>query len=175
MSAQNRTMKKKKELLDTIDKLNYILEPFYRINYNEINELRNIVHKLENEINAMYDDELYSKSHNIIGYSLFDSKKNELVGILPKLLFSKEIFTTNEELIRFSNNILNIELDTKSKRPRQYLVGTIIFNFIEKNYDNYDDVLNKIYKYINNRAGSILDSQEFFKEWDKIIGNIKNE
>lgn len=175
MSVKNRTIKKKRELLDTIDKLNYILEPFYRINYNKIMDLKNIIHKLENEINIIYDNKIYNNSKNIIDYSFLESKKYELNGILPTLLFSKEIFTSNKELIQFSNDVLNINIDIKSKKPRQYLVGTILYNFMEKKYDDNYDIMKKINTYINNRARSILNSQEFFKEWDKIIGNIKNE
>ena len=175
MSAKSRTLRKKQELLDAIDKLNYILEPFYRINFNKIRDLQNIVHKLENEINIIYDSEMHIKSNNIIGYSLIDAKKNELIGVLPKLLFSKEIFVTNKELILFSNSVLNLDLDINSKRPRQYLVGTIIDGFVGKTYDDNYDIMAKINNYIDNRARSVLNSQEFFKEWDKIIGNIKNE
>ena len=65
--------------------------------------------------------------------------------------------------------------EPKSKRPRQYLVGTIVDKFLEKKYDKSYDVINKIYNYIDNRAKSILTTEEFFKEWDKIIGNINNE
>ncbi|MBW1728199.1 MAG: hypothetical protein JRJ62_11610 [Deltaproteobacteria bacterium] len=174
MSRKKTIMNKKEELLNTIDKLNYTLEPFYRINYNQINDLKFLIHKLENEISIMFNEEL-KISNNQIKDSIKDLKKNEIIGVLPKLLLSKEIFSSNKELILFSNKVLDTGIDLKSKRPRQHLVGTIIDDFLEKKYDRDLNIINKIYDYIYDRAKSVLTSEDFFKEWDKIIGNIKND
>jgi hypothetical protein len=165
MSSKYSVRRKKQELLDTINEVNYILEPIYKINFNKIENLKILINKLENEIYNTYEYDL-SISNN-------DSLKNkniDIVGTLPKLLYSKEIFNTNEELIKFSNNILNTEIDIKSKKPRQYLVGAILYNFLEKNYDEQATIMNKINIYIQNKAKSRLNNKEFFKEWDKIIG-----
>jgi len=167
---------KKNELLESINELNFILEPFYRIDFRKITELQKMIRKLENEINMFYNQyetELIAES--LLNNSQEKNTEKDMIGILPKLLFSKEIFKTNEEIIVFSNKMLNTNIDNKSKKPRSYLIGNIMNHYIINKKEENKELLINIKNYIDDKAMSTLNSQEFFKEWDKIIGKNKND
>ena len=51
---------------------------------------------------------------------------DELIGILPRLLTDKTLFTTNKSLAQFSDEILGIEILNWHKRSRYEMIGVII-------------------------------------------------
>lgn len=51
---------------------------------------------------------------------------DDLIGILPRLLTDKTLFTTNKSLAQFSDEILGIEILNWHKRSRYEMIGVII-------------------------------------------------
>jgi len=175
IKEKNKNKVQKDELLNIINELNYILEPFFKLNYNRIENLKNLLSKLENNVYNLSQN--YNDVHfeTLLNSIKIENEKYDLIGILPKILYSKKIFKSNEDIFNFSKNILNIDVFKNKKISRQHLIGVIIDKFIEKDYLEQKNTSIKIINYIDSRSKSILDSRDFFDEWDKIIGKKKNE
>lgn len=107
--------------------------------------------------------------------------KEELIGILPKILVDTSLFKTNKALADFSREVLNIDILNWEKRSRNEMIGVIICKTLESK-----EVEDGISAYL---LSTILDNKEKIRElrnenekqhnpfsWNdaiqKIVGNV---
>jgi len=162
----------RKKLKNIVYDLNYNLEPLFKIDYKKLENIKILLISLEKYI---FDLEKISSDYSLetsINNIFLSEEKINLVGVLPALLLSKKIIKSNNELIFFSNDILNLNIDIPSKRPRNYIVGHILEKFLENKNINYDIINQKINNYIINKPRE--EKLSFFEEWDLVIGRNKN-
>lgn len=131
-------------------------------------ELNRLVEKYNNEIKVrkkvIYD------SNNFINWNIVKDDKELLIGALPNILLSKKYFPSNDKIIFFARNQLNINMPGAEKRSRSELIGRIIEAVALMNINR----LALLRKVMDTIMGKVKTNEvkDFFSEWDNIIKNL---
>ena len=119
-----------KELIQFLDKIEDLIWEYDK----EKKNIERTLKKLRTEISA---------SSNISSINKKSVKKNtqrSMVGFLPGLLQDKEFFTSNQDIIDFSNEVLGIAISAARKRSRNELIGLIVCEVDIANSDKLIDI-----------------------------------
>jgi len=147
------TSKELKSFLNLIEEFSWVTEKFSKIDKNKLKEI----------INGSEDVD----------------DKGYLIGYLPRILLDKELFLKNKDISDFAV-LLGVDINPKSNRSRNEMIGTIVceiqeginvdtkkvYKIIESLVDN-DSLLNKI-KIDKKNSGGEYD-------WNVVIRNIYNK
>ncbi|MDH5686765.1 MAG: hypothetical protein OEZ48_02715 [Candidatus Bathyarchaeota archaeon] len=167
------SLRRRKKILDYLSDLDYALEPLYRIDFDKLRNISKILRNLEHEI-SQYRFSM-DRSMDISGKKGY-YRNVDLVGLLPVMLMSKEVFPTHNTLYDFSIEVLGIDLRHKlgTIRPaRTRIVGEILAEVVRLPKKNLDRVLERLQLIIRNRA--VHKKQDFFVDWDSTIRRMRSE
>lgn len=162
--------KRKSDILRYLDELNYSLEPFYHINFERLRDIRRIVNKLERELHE-YRPQMQFE----IGAT---DKRVELVGLLPFMLMSRDMFPTHKSLYEFAKSVFGVELRNRLSRPaRTRIVGEILKEVMILPRRDWNKILDKLQEIIKNARARAMSSQKrsFFTDWDSAIRRMRHE
>jgi len=160
------SIRRRRDILNYLNELDYALEPFYRIDFDKLKNLRRIVRSLEKEISQY---QLPTSFKIVAGYD----KRANLIGLLPLMLMSKEMFRTNRSIIDFSSDVLGIGLKRMSRPSRTRIVGEIVSEVAKLSTKDLDKVIDKLQEMTRNKL--VHRKTDFFREWDSAIRRMRPE
>jgi len=147
------TSKELKSFLNLIEEFTWVTEKFSKIDKSKLKEIINGSEEVDDK-----------------GY---------LIGYLPRLLLDKELFLKNKDISDFAI-LLGVDINPKSNRSRNEMIGTIVCEIQEGN--NVDT--RKVYKIIESLVDndSLLNKIKIDKQnsggeydWNIVIRNIYNK
>ncbi|GLT24596.1 hypothetical protein GCM10007933_40830 [Zoogloea oryzae] len=104
-----------KYAIDFIEELSWLLESKKKLNLSEIPKLlRDSLISGKEETGAA--DKYVSPNPNI----------HYLIGVLPRLFQDEMLFSRNEEIAEFANEVLGIAISRVEKRSKYELIGLIV-------------------------------------------------
>jgi len=104
-----------KYAIDFIEELSWLLDSKKKLNLSEIPKiLRDSLFSAKDEIGAA--DKYVSPNPNI----------HYLIGVLPRLFQDEMLFSRNEEIAEFANEVLGIAISRVEKRSKYELIGLIV-------------------------------------------------
>lgn len=135
-----------------------------------IESSRNISTTAFKDIMERLDDSLDEKRR-------LGNEKLYLVGVLPTFLNDFDIFPKNEDVARFSEDILKVFINRYDKRSRYEIIGSIILSVNSLSEMESRDLIDSITSIINssNRRLKVIDSIKNNKSWGEIIWEISHE
>lgn len=158
--------RRKSNILRYLDELNYSLEPFYHMDFERLRNIRKIVSNLERALSEY-------QPQRRLSVEVADAKRMELVGLLPIMLMSREMFPTHKSLYDFSKSVLGVELRDRLSRPaRTRIVGEILKEVMQVTQLDRDRVLDKLQEVIKSRMDSV--ERSFFIDWDSTIRKMRH-
>lgn len=124
---------KVKHAIDFIEELSWLLESKKKLKLNEIpNILRSRLLTQESVIGAT--DKYISPNPNI----------HYLIGILPRLFQDSKLFSRNEEIAEFANEVLGIDIPRVEKRSKYELIGLIVCRTDELDDNKLDTLVESL-------------------------------
>ena len=104
-----------------------------------------------------------------------NSSMRSLVGIFPELFQNKKLFPSNQSIIEFANEVLNMKLNPNKNRSKTEIIGEIVCT----TYSLSSNELNKVIKALNKIADddNMVKSIENMKKnelfsWNEIINKL---
>ncbi len=94
------------------------------------------------------------------GYKSPNPNKHFLIGVLPRLFQDKNLFPTNESIINFAQEVLNVKISRAGKRSRYEIIGRIVCETEALN----DNKLSSLVKALSQIINSDEKLEEFRKE-----------
>jgi len=158
-------LKKKRQISNMLRELEYILEPFYRIDYRKLENLRVHLRQLEREIDNLQMPMTMKRGKH-------RETKADLIGLLPLILMSKEMFRSNKDLAEYVKNVLDIEISKSSMKSRSHIIGEALVKVSGMPSKDLDLMVDKLQNTLRNKAKH--KKSDFFKEWDLIIGRMRS-
>lgn len=137
---------------------NYIEELSWIIDKNKNVSLKEIVEVLRDYYDIMSLNEKLYNNLNISNIRNHTTNKNFLVGVLPSLFLDDELFKSNDDLLDFAEEVLNLQISRKAKRSRIEYIGWIVCETTKLN---------------DNELFSLVSALESFVNDDKTIKKIK--
>lgn len=165
--SDNETIaRKQNRIIRQLDELNFALEPFYRIDFERLHDTQSKIRELRNEI-----------THYIpsMGLERFDDiatskDKVNLIGILPMMLLSEDLFPRHKDLIDFSANILGVHVRHLNRPSRTRIIGEIIAQIAKLPSLEIELISKKIQSFIRD---SKIRKTNFFLGWDSAIRQMR--
>lgn len=164
-SDMDESLRKRRIILDYLNELGYALEPFYRIDFDKLKNIKRLVKDLEQEFSQY---RFPTSFKTVAGHN----KRVDLVGLLPLMLMSEEMFPTHKSLIDFSGNVLGIELKRLTRPSRTRIVGEILLEVAKLPAKDLDKILAKLQEIIRNKM--VHAKSDFFMEWDSAIRRMRS-
>ena len=149
-------------LLDLMDMLGAI--DFINIDINKANNIRKEVLDIFGQKN---------------GHTILDSTSEELLGILPVILFDEKKFASTKDILCFAEKCLGISIrDYWLKRSRAEIVGIIINEVNKQNPIQFNKFLKAWSEFNNNRIENkeIKDEKNnkgFIEAWLEFFNSYK--
>jgi len=156
--------RKRQSILNYLSDLDYALEPLYRIDYDRLKNIRKIVKDLEHEISQY-------KFPSSLKTTAGRGGMANLVGLLPLMLMSKELFPTHRSLIDFSSKVLEIKLQDFGRPARTRIIGEILTEVAKLSAKDLDRILEKLQEIARNEVAH--GKRNFFLDWDSAIRRIR--
>ena len=159
-------LRRRRNILNYLSELDYALEPFYRIDLDKLKKIRKIIRDLEQEMSQY---EFPTSLKTVSGYD----RRASLVGLLPLMLMSKEMFRTNKSIIDFSIDVLGIKLKRLHRPSRTRIIGEILSEVSKLPTRDLSKILDKLQKMVRDRL--VHTREDFFVEWDSAIRRMRPE
>lgn len=137
----NKLNKEEQKVLSFFENLCWLLDSNSSINFQTAEKL---LKEWRNSISNVDTNQLNS---------------SELIGILPAILKDQEIFETNQQLVRFANEVLSLQITRWEKRSRNEIIGLIICEVEEANSDRISTII-KWSQQIQNHKTQICQLQK---------------
>lgn len=124
---------KLKYAIDFIEELSWLLEAKQKLNLNEIPDILRNKLLLSNDVSSIADK--YASPNPNIHY---------LIGVLPRLFQDKKLFSKNEDIASFANEVLGIEINRIEKRSKYELIGLIACEANELDDNQLKDLVSSL-------------------------------
>ena len=98
-----------------------------------------------------------------------------LVGIFPELFQNKAFFPTNQSIIEFANEVLQMKINPSKKRSKTEIIGEIVCTTYSLSEAEIRKVVNALNKIVDNDniANSIKEmKKEATFSWNEIIQRL---
>lgn len=159
------------------------------MNKNKINQIANYLEELSwlvesnknfsfREISNILRDLSYERNN---AFHLNTSKFNDqngktfLVGILPNVLQDTELFKSNNDMLEFAEQILQLKPSRAAKRSRTEYIGWIVCEVSNTESERLDD-LYKHLRFLFSDSNNVKKIKEAKKStdfsWNDIISNL---
>ena len=124
---------KQKRLQNFMQELSWVFDSFKDVNFKDAYDFfkQQELNRTENELS---DDTQY------------------LVGVLPKLFQDTDLFPKKEDLIDFSETVLNLPLSRAAKRSKIEYIGMIVCEISNANNSQLDRLVKALEKIIDNES-----------------------
>ncbi|MDO5978793.1 hypothetical protein [Flavivirga spongiicola] len=155
-----------KKIFNFLEELSWVFKSHKNVDLNDfLNEIR-INQNIRNSI-----------MHGTINESRL-SEKDRLIGILPKLLNDKKLFSRNSDLIDFAESTFNISISRPEKRSRYEIIGLVIIEILELKNNRVLDITDAIQSLTSNTKFKTMlkkkkNSPNF--SWNEAIREITNQ
>jgi hypothetical protein len=163
----NDTLKKQNKIVRDLDDLIYALEPFYRIDFQKLQEAQKTIKQLRNEIVHYIPSIGLERFDNIASSSI----KSNVIGLLPMMLLSEDLFPTHRDLLDFAKYTLNIELRRLNRPSRTRIIGEIIAQVAKVQTSEMELVYKKLQDFIRKKS---FKNKNFFSDWDSAIRSMRS-
>lgn len=148
-------------LLDLMDILGSI--EFLKIDIDKANRIRK---------------EVLSIIDNKGELSILNSDSEDLIGVLPKILFDENKFTSTKEILKFAETCLNIEIKPYwFKRSKSEVVGIVIGEVNSRSPEQFNKFLNAWNRFSNipdNMKYNTKEKMNFIETWFNFFENYKD-
>lgn len=161
----------KKKYAQNIDKLFNFIEEFSWLlnNYKGLKIEETVVEIKEiiecNNSLLMYDRLIENKNNNI----------RSLVGIFPELFQNKSLFPSNQSIIEFANEVLQMKINPSKNRSKTEIIGEIVCATYTLTGAEIEKVVNALNKMVDNE--NVAKSVKEMKKnntfsWNEIIQKL---
>lgn len=104
-----------------------------------------------------------------------DKEKRELVGIFPELFQNRTLFSSNQSIIEFSNEVLRTDINPSKNRSKNEIIGEIVCTTYSLKKCEMEKVVSALEKMVNN--DKIVKDVKKMKEessfsWNEIIQKL---
>ncbi|WP_312824234.1 hypothetical protein [Epilithonimonas sp.] len=159
------------------------------MNKNKINQIANYLEELSwlvesnknfsfREISNILRDLSYERNNAFhLNASKFNDQtgKTFLVGILPNVLQDTELFKSNNDMLEFAEQILQLKPSRAAKRSRTEYIGWIVCEVSNTESERLDD-LYKHLRFLFSDTNNVKKIKEAKKStdfsWNDIISNL---
>ena len=107
---------------------------------------------------------------------------HDLIGMLPLILVDKKKFPSNNDIVRFAEKSLNLEIPSWEKKSREEIIGRFISQIAAKKpselktffriWNKFNDETTK--EKINTKKPNKLNSTNFVDTWLKFFENYNS-
>ncbi len=152
------TKNKEKRLMNFAQELSWVFESFKDVSFKDI-----------------YD---FFQQQDIVdtNHTLSDDTQY-LVGVLPKLFQDKDLFPNKEDIIEFSEVVLNLHLSRAAKRSKIEYIGMIVCEVSNSNSIQLNRLVEALEKILGNEK-QMLAVKKARKEpdfsWNETIAKLGN-
>lgn len=98
-----------------------------------------------------------------------------LVGIFPELFQNKSLFPTNQSIIEFANEVLQMKINPSKNRSKTEIIGEIVCTTYSLTEVEIETVVNALNKMVDNES-VVKSIREMKKEstfsWNEIIQKL---
>lgn len=161
----DNSIRKQQRITNYLNELNFALEPLYRFDFKRLEKLREIIKDLEKEVKQSGFPE---NMETVTG----EYERINLIGLLPLMLTSRELFPNHKSLIEFSKNVLSIRLKDFGRPARTRIVGEILTEVAKLPKGETKEMLEKLHSFIRNKI--VHGGESFFIEWDSTIRRMRS-
>lgn len=104
-----------------------------------------------------------------------DNEKRQLVGIFPELFQNKALFSSNQSIIEFSNDVLRTSINPSKNRSKNEIIGEIVCTTYSLNNSEMKKVVSALEKIVDNET--VMNSVTYMKKetsftWNDIIQKL---
>lgn len=106
------------------------------------------------------------------------NEKDRLIGVLPKLLNDKKLFSKNSDLIDFAESTFDIIITRPQKRSRYEIIGLVTMEILELKNNKVLDITDAIQSLTNNtKFKTMLRNKKNTPDfsWNEAIREITNQ
>ncbi|MGJ1417079.1 hypothetical protein [Sphingobacterium multivorum] len=160
------------------------------MNKNKINQIANYLEELSwlmdsnrtvsfKDISDLIRDLSYERNNyahfNINSIKNEQSGKTFLVGILPKVLQDLEMFKSNNDMLDFAEQVLQLKPSRAAKRSRTEYIGWIVCEVSNTESERLDDLYKQLRLLLDDK--NVISKIKKAKEnadfsWNDVISNL---
>lgn len=155
-----------KALRNFLEELSWLLSSYSNIDFKAIPELID-----------KQDLNVFNKSRTINNYITSNPNIHFLVGILPRIFTDDQLFPSNEEIARFAENALHLNIPRWEKISRNEMIGHIVCKVPILNDENLSDLVLALSKVVSSevKSNKLADMNKNKLDWNIIIQNLIRE
>ena len=139
------------------------IAPFYSDKYAKIGFQ---VSELFGDENTLLRNDYVNAEHNNI---------RSLVGIFPELFQNRKLFPTNQSIIAFANEVLQMKINPSKNRSKTEIIGEIVCTSYNLTSLELEKVVNALNKMVNNdkivKSVNEMKNEATFS-WNEIIQKL---
>uniref|UniRef100_B8J3W3 Uncharacterized protein n=1 Tax=Desulfovibrio desulfuricans (strain ATCC 27774 / DSM 6949 / MB) TaxID=525146 RepID=B8J3W3_DESDA len=151
----------------SVKKVNFLQELMWVFERYGFSQVKEFISDLERDVSSNIQQEF--------GLQEFAPKNPNqlfLVGVLPKIFSDAKIFSSNEEIANFSEDILKVKISRWEKKSRLELIGHIVCSTAQADDKKLEQIATALKKLHSGRKDADIfleKSRQDKKSWNEII------
>lgn len=152
------------KFLNFAEELSWLLDNYKGLKIEEtVLHIKNMINN--DEISFFKEDFGYKKHKSI----------RSLVGIFPELFQNKSLFPTNQSIIEFANEVLQMNINPFKNRSKTEIIGEIVCTTYNLTETEVEKVVNALNKMVDNenivKSVKEMKNEDTFS-WNEIIQKL---